>query len=272
MDQERPPAYPGVAFIDKATIRRPADAGILWKFCFEVVLLRIQLRRSFLRRILNHSSITFVGKEKDMTRNILTGVVAVALLAAFTVAETIGIGAEMPAADVEMTGTDSKTYTLNDLKKENGLLVVFSCNTCPFVVGRDDSEGWDGRYNDLSDACEKYGVGMVLVNSNEAKRSNGDSMDDMMAYANERELKSPYVLDKNHVVADAFGARTTPHIFLFGADNALKYKGAIDDNVDKADSVKEPWLRDALKAMNAGKKIDPNDTRNIGCSIKRVKS
>ena len=74
------------------------------------------------------------------------------------------------------------------------------------------------------------------------------------------------------MVADAFGARTTPHIFLFGADNALEYKGAIDDNVDKADSVKEPWLRDALKAMNAGKKIDPNDTRNIGCSIKRVKS
>lgn len=193
-------------------------------------------------------------------------------LLAFTEIETISIGTPLPEADLKMEATDGNSYSFQDIKGENGTLVVFSCNTCPFVVGSKDSEGWDGRYNDVLAACEKNNVGMVLVNSNEAKRENGDSMDDMKAYAKERGVKATYVLDKDHVVADAFGARTTPHIFLFGKDDKLAYKGAIDDNVGSASDVKEQWLDDALKALAAGKKIDPSETRNSGCSIKRIKS
>ena len=80
----------------------------------------------------------------------------------------------------------------------------------------------------------------------------------------------PYVLDKNHELADAFGAKTTPHVFLFNADMELVYKGAIDDNVDSADSVGATWLKDALENCASGKDIDPNTTKAVGCSIKLV--
>jgi hypothetical protein len=80
-----------------------------------------------------------------------------------------------------------------------------------------------------------------------------------------------YVLDKDHVVADAFGARTTPHVFLFDKNDKLAYKGAIDDSVRNAAEVKEHWLAGrAHETLWRGKTIDPNTTRNQGCSIKRV--
>ena len=202
---------------------------------------------------------------------ILSASVLVLTLTAFTVSETITIGAVLPTADIKMKGIDGNTHTLNDLTGENGLLVIFSCNTCPFVVGSGDSEGWDGRYNGIYEQCQKNGIGMVLINSNEAKRGNGDSMEDMIAYATERNFTMPYLMDRDHVVADAFGARTTPHIFLFGKKGSLEYKGAIDDSVESGKSVSEHWLNDALTAMRDGKKVDPQETRNKGCSIKRVK-
>lgn len=201
----------------------------------------------------------------------LPAAVLVVLLAAFVEIETITIGTELPTAEVAMEATEGNKYTLLDLKGENGLLVIFSCNTCPFVVGSKDSDGWDGRYNGIYEQCQKNGIGMVLINSNEAKRENGDSMEDMIEYAAERNFTMTYVLDKDHVVADAFGARTTPHIFLFGKKGTLEYKGAIDDSVESPKSVSEHWLNDAMSSMNKGKKIDPQETRNKGCSIKRVK-
>jgi len=202
--------------------------------------------------------------------------VAVAGLLAFAPLKNdiLEIGAKAPKADVKMTDVSGTEYTLNDLKKENGLLVVFSCNTCPFVVGNPgkNSEGWEARYNVAHKQAQKAGVGMVLVNSNEAYRDEVDSMLRMQNQAKEKGYTMPYVVDDNHVVADAFGALTTPHIYLFDKDMKLVYKGAIDDNVNDSKAVKEFYLKDALENLAAGKKIDPNSTRQLGCSIKRVKS
>lgn len=180
------------------------------------------------------------------------------------------IGADMPKPDLKMKDVAGKDIDLNEVKRTNGTLVIFSCNTCPFVVGGDGSAGWEGRYPELGTACSEAQVGMVLVNSNEAKRAAGDSFDDMRTHYKEKNYNSHYVLDQNHVLADAFGARTTPHVFLFDKNNKLVYKGAIDDNVDDAKAVTKHYLKDALKAMSAGKTIDPPTTRNLGCSIKRV--
>lgn len=187
--------------------------------------------------------------------------------------ESLAIGAKAPKSDLKMMGIDDAGHTLQSLSGENGLLVVFSCNTCPFVVGRGDkTEGWEGRYAGLKAKCDENKTGMVLINSNEAKRDAGDSMEDMKMRAKEQGFTDiPYVLDPSHVVADAFGARTTPHIFLFDSDMSLVYKGAIDDNVDDASAAKEHWLANAILANATGKEIDPNSTRPVGCSIKRVK-
>jgi hypothetical protein len=85
-------------------------------------------------------------------------------------------------------------------------------------------------------------------------------------------LEGYYLLDENHVLADAFGALTTPHVYLFDGDMKLIYVGAIDDSVDSKEGVKESYLKDAIEAHLKGEKIDPNSTRQLGCSIKRVKA
>lgn len=207
-------------------------------------------------------------------KKILLPLLAVVLLLSFTIGEkelkTLKIGADAPQKELTLKGTDKKDHTLESAKMENGLLVVFSCNTCPFVVGNGETEGWEGRYNAVYDVAQESKVGMLLVNSNEAKRKKGDSMKDMIERAKSKGLKSTYVLDKDHVLADAFGAKTTPHVFLFDKDLKLVYTGAIDDNVDHAEKVEEHWLKNALHNLAKGEKITPDQTRNIGCSIKRV--
>ena len=136
------------------------------------------------------------------------------------------------------------------------MLVVFSCNSCPFVVGGKDIEGWEGRYNEVFDAAEKNKVKMVLVNSNAARRDRGESIKDMKKRAQEKGIKAMYVLDKGSALADDFGARTTPHVFLFNSAKKLVYAGAIDDNCNDSKQVKEKWLENALNKLNAGEKID----------------
>lgn len=184
---------------------------------------------------------------------------------------TLKIGDAAPMADTKMKEVGGSEYSLNDLKKENGLLVIFSCNTCPFVVGNDEgSEGWEGRYNDLYDFATRSKMGMVLVNSNEAKRSGDDSFEKMKAHAKEEGYKSSYVMDKDSELANAFGAKTTPHVFLFDKDMKLVYKGAIDDNVKSAKEVKESYLKVAMRQLAAGSEIKNKETKATGCSIKRV--
>lgn len=188
--------------------------------------------------------------------------------------DILEIGAEAPMTDRKMEDISGKEYALADLKKDKGLLVVFSCNTCPFVVGNKakDSDGWQGRYNEIHKMANAAGFGMVLVNSNEAYRDGVDSKEEMRKHAAENDYTMPYVIDQDHELADAFGALTTPHIYLFDKEMKLVYKGAIDDNVNSADEVSEPYLSNALKNASRGQKIDPNSTKQLGCSIKRVKS
>ena len=199
------------------------------------------------------------------------------IAAAFTTAvedskTSLAIGSKAPMANTKMKDVKGGESSLNDLKKENGLLVIFSCNTCPFVVGGSGlGEGWHGRYNDIQAECDKNNVGMVLVNSNEAKRDGDDSFKAMQAHAKKHKYASHYVVDKNSAMANAFNAKTTPHVFLFDKNMKLVYKGAIDDNNKSASEVKEHWLSNAIMKMKKGEKIDPAETRNKGCSIKRVK-
>lgn len=206
----------------------------------------------------------------------ILGGLALVLFAAFSAPmedmKSLEIGATAPMTDVKMKDVSGKSISMEDMKQKNGLLVIFSCNTCPFVVGAEGyGTGWHGRYNELYHRAKKHGIGMIVVNSNEAKRGDEDSFDSMKKHAAEHKYEFPYVVDENHQVADAFGARTTPQVYLFDGSMKLVYKGAIDDNNEDASAVKEHWLNDALDNLANGKSIDPETTRNIGCSIKRLK-
>jgi hypothetical protein len=186
--------------------------------------------------------------------------------------ETLALGAAAPKAELRMEGIDGKSHSLRDAAGENGLLVVFTCNTCPFVVGADGyGEGWEGRYQGVNGAAMKSGVGVIYVNSNEAKREKGDDLASMKERAeNYQYATAPYVLDKDSELANAFGARTTPHVFLFDKNMKLVYRGSIDDSSESPAKVKASFVFDAMRNLAAGKKIDPSDTKPVGCSIKRV--
>ncbi|MEZ5022205.1 MAG: thioredoxin family protein [Chitinophagales bacterium] len=153
---------------------------------------------------------------------------------------------------------------LKTLAKENGLLVIFSCNTCPYVIA------WEDRYNDIAAECETNNIGLIVVNSNEAQRNDADSFEEMKKKAKAMNYKFYYALDTNHELADAFGATKTPDVFLFNGDMELVYKGAIDDSKEIS-GVEEPYLNNAMANMISGEEISPNTTKSIGCSIKRIK-
>ncbi len=184
------------------------------------------------------------------------------LLVTSTVAGELEIGADLPLADTKMADVSGKKVSLNDAMGENGLLVLFSCNTCPWV------DAWEDRYVKVSKKYQKKGVGMIAVNPNEASRNKGDSINDMKARAKKAKYDFYYTVDEGSKLASAFGATRTPHIYLFNKKGTLVYRGAIDDNARRPRKVESPYLMDAIDAMIAGEQIKTTSTKALGCSIK----
>ena len=176
------------------------------------------------------------------------------------------LGSIIPMNKELMINVNDEKMSLNNNFNENGLLVIFSCNTCPFVVM------WEDRYRQLEKICQLNNVGMVYINSNEAKRDGDDSKEAMKDYAKSMGYTFPYLIDQNSTIANAFGAKTTPHIYLFDNNKRLVYRGAIDDNFRDISQVKERYLIDAIHQMVSGLDIKIKETNAKGCSIKREKS
>jgi len=174
-----------------------------------------------------------------------------------------------PLTDVKMKNTQGGEMSLNDAKKEKGLALVFSCNTCPFVVGTPDFPGWERQYNNLAEIASKNNIGFVLVNSNEAKRDGGDSFEAMFEHAKEKLYSMPYLVDVNSQLANALKAVTTPHVYLFNANMELVYVGSIDNIWDSKRKSDEAYFINALNAVGEGKKVKVANTPSKGCSIKR---
>lgn len=175
----------------------------------------------------------------------------------------LDIGAAAPMSGRKMMDVSGKELSLKSAAGPNGLLVIFSCNTCPFVIA------WEGRYNQLAEQAKAAGIGMVVVNSNEGKRGGDDSLEAMKAHAAEKGYTMPYVVDRKSELANAFGASRTPHVFLFDKKLKLAYRGAIDDNSESPEKVRERYLSDAISAVGAGTEVAVKSTRSVGCSIKR---
>lgn len=186
-------------------------------------------------------------------------------LMAFAPVTPLQLGQKAPMTDHAMNDMSNRPVTLDQLKGKHGLVVIFSCNTCPFVIA------WEDRYNELYEHAKKNSMGFVLINSNEAKRQGDDSMEQMVAHAKEKGYADfPYLVDAGHKLADAFGATKTPDVFVFNGKMELVYKGAIDDNERDKAAVTKKYLMDAMDATHQGKVPDPATTKSVGCSIKRV--
>lgn len=177
--------------------------------------------------------------------------------------EELALNSPIPKPEHKMKDVSGKEVSLGESKTAKGLLVIFSCNTCPYVKKSET------RIKEVTDFCVTNGIGCIIVNSNEAQRTEEDSFEKMSAYYNEQKLKCAYAVDAKSQLADAFGATRTPQVFLFNA-KGLIYKGAIDDNVKEPSEVKEHYLKNALAALLKNTTPSTQETKSIGCTIKRV--
>ena len=177
-------------------------------------------------------------------------------------AKELDLGSILPLEDVKMLDISGDYISLGNAKGENGLLVIFSCNTCPWVIK------WEDRYVELAKKYRSKGIGIIAVNSNETTFGSVDSMDEMKAHAKEKGYNFYYAQDDGSKLAREFGATRTPHVYLFNAEDQLVYRGAIDDNAKKPNKVKKPYVADAIDAMLTGNTIKYASTKALGCGIK----
>src|SRR6185503_6492289 len=120
------------------------------------------------------------------------------VLYAFKINEgALPIGSELPKGDVQLHDISGKGISMKSAKNKNGLLVMFSCNTCPVVIKNQARTKANCLY------ALQHNIGVILINSNEAQRGDDDSFDAMKQYAKEQDYKWPYAVDKNSEVADA---------------------------------------------------------------------
>ena len=165
------------------------------------------------------------------------------------------------APQFELMGTDSNRYSLSSFSDSKVLVVVFSCNHCPYVVA------YEERMVAIQREYSGKGVQLVAINSNDEKSYPEDGFVQMVKRARDRAFNFPYLRDDAQRVADAFGAVCTPHVFAFDERRKLAYRGRIDDSKDPS-RVKHHDLRDALDDMVQGRPVKTPDTLPFGCSIK----
>jgi thioredoxin-related protein len=178
-------------------------------------------------------------------------------------AQSLAIGTDLPMGDVKMKDVSGKDVSIKEAVKQNGVLVMFSCNTCPYVIKNQQ------RTLEVAAFAKQNNIGIILLNSNEATRNSDDSYNDMKAYAKNQGYDFFYTVDSDSKIANAFGATRTPELFLFDASGKLQYKGAIDDNPNDAGNVKRVHAREAISELVTGKSVSVKESRSIGCSIKR---
>jgi peroxiredoxin len=177
---------------------------------------------------------------------------------------TLPLGSTPP--DFSLPGVDGKTYSPSSFKDAKILVIFWSCNHCPYVVGSEE------RMIRFANDYASRGVRMVAINSNETEGHPTDSMPHMIQRAKERNFPFPYLRDDSQQVALAYGALRTPHYYAFAKDPAgvwrLRYTGRMDDNPRTPGAEKTRELRDAVDAILTGKGPAVPMTNPIGCNVK----
>ncbi len=174
--------------------------------------------------------------------------------------EKLKIGSILP--EFNLIGVDNKQYSNNYFADYKILVIIFSCNHCPYV------QAYEERIKSIVSDYGSKGIGLAAINSNDDKGYPEDSFENMKIRAEEREFNFPYLRDETQETAKAFGATHTPEIFVFDSERKLKYHGKIDDNWQEEEKVVSTYLRDALDELLDGKEVSVPETFSIGCTIK----
>jgi|HigsolmetaAR202D_1030399.scaffolds.fasta_scaffold27531_2 peroxiredoxin len=180
-------------------------------------------------------------------------------MSTITISSSLPLGSAAPSFD--LPGVDGRQHTLADYADKAVLVVVFTCNHCPYA------QGWEGRLIALQNTYAERGVAFVLINANDPVKYPADNFEAMKERASAQGYPFAYLQDTTQSVARAYGATRTPEVFVFNADRKLVYHGAPDDNVEP-DQVTKHYLRDAIEAALAGQAAPVADTPPVGCTIK----
>ncbi len=178
-------------------------------------------------------------------------------------AQSYKIGDEVK--DFSLKNVDGKMVAMKDFSKAKGILVIFTCNHCPFSVA------YEQRIMNLDVKYRPLGYPVIAINPNDPAIVPDDSYENMVRIAQEKGYTFPYLFDETQEVAKAFGAAKTPHVFLLNKTKSkwiLEYMGAIDNNSDDATQADKKYTEDAVDALLAGKKPAVTETKAIGCGVK----
>ncbi len=191
------------------------------------------------------------------------------LIIAMTVTASVWIHGEVKpgdnAVDFSLKNVDGSTVSLSDYNDQKGVILVFTCNPCPFA------KAYEQRIIQLHEKYAEQGFPVVAINPNDDQVSPEDTFENMKARAREKGYPFPYLKDESQQIYKAYGATRTPHIFLLknnGGNFSVAYVGAIDDNAMDASAVIKTYLEDAIDAVKSGGQPDPASTKAIGCTIK----
>jgi peroxiredoxin len=172
---------------------------------------------------------------------------------------SVDIGTRAP--DFTLPDTEGAEWSLDGEPDARATVVIFTCNHCPYALA------WHDRLMQLGRDYAERGVRFAAINSNDASRYPRDSYEAMRQRVSAEAWSMPYLHDESQEVASAYGAQTTPDVFVLDADGELVYRGAPDADYDDP-SQNAAWLRDALDAVLAGERPERAETRPVGCSIK----
>jgi peroxiredoxin len=169
---------------------------------------------------------------------------------------TLAVGSAAPS--FELPDTDGERHSPGGAP---ATVVVFTCNHCPYALA------WHERIAQAARDYSSRGVRFLAVNSNDAERYPRDSAEAMKRRVAQEDWPMPYLRDESQEVAHAYGAKTTPDVFVLDGEGRLRYRGAPDAAYDDP-TQNAAWLRGALDAVLEGGEPQPAETRPLGCSIK----
>ena len=165
---------------------------------------------------------------------------------------------ELPNAN-RSSGDDP--LSLQDVMGENGAVVFFTCNHCPYVVGSEP------RIEEAAEVAREHGIGFAGINSNDPVKYEADSWDNMVKRAN-KGMTYPYLHDPSQEVALAYGAERTPEFYLLDSESVVVYRGRLDDSPRDPSHAKTSELHDAMGELASGSPVSVTRTESIGCSVK----
>lgn len=173
---------------------------------------------------------------------------------------TLDIGGKAP--EFSLPATDGKTYSIDDFVDAKVLVVFFTCNHCPYVIGSDENT------RKIADQYQPLGVQFVAINSNSKHAYPEDDFDHMVARMEEKKFPWIYLYDENQKVALEYGALCTPHFFVFDHKRKLVYTGRSIDHPRQFEKSTSFDLEKALEEHLEGKPITEPLTNPIGCNVK----